>query len=315
MLFEDATLIRLADPATQAALFDQIALEQLVNAAYDVSATPIGGPFSAVFEELRLGVPVLPVSVADGTWGLQSTSERSTACFQIAGLGGTALTIDAFWRGFLVARTSAPASRIVDVFTNWPSTGQVDDEIGSAFNGLPANPAQLEQERRNRLIAKLKAGMSDADALSDAAFDAILRRLGVQNVNELFEEHQGVSLTEVVKVVIEEKPAPPPSPKALPIVAAVLIRDAIASLAKMLVDSRFIRERLEAEGMGRPEMPGFRVRQSVLVVWITADSVFDDDGWPGALAGDAPAVKRVRRRVAAGPWLAREGIGLNLQGA
>lgn len=310
MVFEDAVMIRLADPATQAAVFDQIALEQFLHAAYDTSVTPVEGPFSAVFEELRFGVPVLPVSVADGTWGLQSSSERSVGSFQIAGLSGAALAVDAFWRGSLVTRTSSTTGRIVDVSANWPSVFRVDEEIVAALGALPADPLLLEQERRNRLIVKLRAGVSDPDVISDVSFDAILNRLGVRTISEWLEEQHGVSLAGTVSVTMSEGIAPQPSPRALPIVAAVLIRSAVSSLAKLLVESRFIRERLESEGMGRPEVPGFRVRQSVLVIWITAESTFDDDGWPGALGGDSDVVKRARRRVAAGQWLAREGIGL-----
>jgi hypothetical protein len=167
-----------------------------------------------------------------------------------------------------------------------------------------------KQERRTRFLTRLKNGVSNAEAVSSAVFDAMLRRVGAASVSDLFERHRGVDVTGSVTVTLQETAVPPPSPKALPVAAAILVRGAAIALAKLLVDSRLIRERLEAEGMSRPEERQFRVRHNVLVIWVVQGALFDDDGWPGAGPGDSAAVRRIKRRTLAGQWLAREGIGL-----
>jgi hypothetical protein len=48
----------------------------------------------------------------------------------------------------------------------------------------------------------------------------------------------------------------------------------------------------------------------VLVTWVVPPDLFDDDDWPGATASMTNAQKRDARRLSAGRWLAREGIGL-----
>lgn len=310
MTFEDATLIRLADPAQRPGVFDEAALEQFLQAAYDTSLTPVGGPFSALFEEFRLGVPVLPVSTVDGSWGPQSGSERSAARLEVTGMSGPPLVVDAFWRGAVVTRTSAPSGVITEVVTSWPSTEEVDQEIIQSLNGLPANPAVLEQERRSRILVRLRAGMKNGAALTDSVFDSMLAQIGAGSVSEWFDRGRGVNLAGSVTITMEERPAPPPSPRALPVAAAVLVRGSVSPLARLLMESRMVRQCLESNGLARPEEPNFRALQSILVIWVIPESVFDDDSWPGAMPGDAAAAKRAKRRLAAGQWLAKEGIGL-----
>ena len=57
MNFVDSTLVRLATPATRRAVFDDVALRQLAEAAYDSDALALDGPFDAVFDEFSLGGP------------------------------------------------------------------------------------------------------------------------------------------------------------------------------------------------------------------------------------------------------------------
>ncbi|MBS0174567.1 MAG: hypothetical protein JSR64_11070 [Nitrospira sp.] len=310
MTFEDATLLRLAGPDTRAGVFDDTALEQLLNAGYDTLLNPVEGPFSAIFDDLRLGVPVLPVSVAEASWGSQTGSDRNVGTLQLAGFGAPPMIADAFWRGAIVTRTGAGSGRISEVSTAWPATDDIDEQIVAALGGLPANAAQLEQERRARFIAKLKAGMSDPNALTAEVFTSLLAHVGASSVSELFGRQRNVNLTGIVRIMIEALPAPPPSPKALPVAVAIIVRSVVTSLTQMLAHSRVMRERLDAEGMSRPEEPRFRILHNVLVAWVVPESIFDDDGWPGALPGDSAGVKRTKRRATAGQWLAREGIGL-----
>ena len=56
MNFVDSTLVKFADPATRTALFDDVALEQLLSAAYDTTTLNVGGPFTPLFDDVQLGL-------------------------------------------------------------------------------------------------------------------------------------------------------------------------------------------------------------------------------------------------------------------
>ncbi|WP_147457346.1 hypothetical protein [Micromonospora sp. CV4] len=60
MDFVDGVLVRLADPGTRAAVFDDASLAHLVEAAYDTEAMPVTPPYAAVFDELTLGFVAAP---------------------------------------------------------------------------------------------------------------------------------------------------------------------------------------------------------------------------------------------------------------
>ncbi|WP_165226774.1 hypothetical protein [Aquisphaera insulae] len=303
MTFADKVLIRLADPATRDAVFDAVALEQFASAAYDTSRVAIQGPYSAVFEELRLGVAVGRRGVAEGQWGRLGSSEKSAAEFQVSGLGGTGVLVDAIWRGFIVARANAPVGRITSVTTSHADLAAIDREIVAALGALPSDPVALGQERRQRLVARLKAAVSEPPIVTDELVDRLLSTAGAAGVNEFFDVASRGAAFEPVRVTFSEgPPPPPPSPRPLPVAAAVLVRDAGFGLAQLLADSRAVRDQLEADALGRADDPALRSRQGVLVVWIVPAALFLDADWPGANP-DA-------RRKAAGDWLAREGIGL-----
>lgn len=96
-----------------------------------------------------------------------------------------------------------------------------------------------------------------------------------------------------------------------PIAAAILVRPAGTSLATLLADTRAVRDQLDRLGLARPAGPELKPRRAAIVVWMLPAITFDDEGWPGgedmSLTSEA---RRERRRVDAGRWLAREGIGL-----
>jgi hypothetical protein len=303
MTFSDKVLIRLADPATRGSVFDAASLEQFASAAYDTSRVTLQGPYAAVFDELQLGVAVARRGVAEGQWGPLGGSERTTAEFQMTGLGGAGFLVDAVWRGFIVARTTAPIGRVESVTTARADVAAIDREIIAALGALPDDAAARGKERRDRLIARLRAAASEPQVVTDDLLDRLFSAAGAAGVNEFFDVSSRGAAFEPVRVTFDEgPPPPPPSPRPLPVAAAVLVRDAGFGLAQLLADSRAIREQLEAAAVGRADDPALHPRQGVLVVWIIPSAVFQDAGWPGA---DAAA-----RRKAAGDWLAREGIGL-----
>jgi hypothetical protein len=303
MIFADKVLVRLADPAARAGLFDDIALEQFAAAAYDTSRITLQGPYSAAFDEVQLGLAIPRRAIAEGQWGPIGTSEKTIAEFQMAGLAGASMLVDAFWRGYIIARTSAPTGRIAALTTTWPDPSAIDREIVAALGALPADPAVLETERRKRLIDKFKAAVSEPAVVTDDLIDRLLRAAHTTSVNEFFDRASRESAVGPVRITISEgPPPPPPSPKPLPVAAAILVRDVGFAVGQLLADSRMVREQLEAAAQGRPDDPTLHPLRGVLVIWIVPQAVFLDADWPGADAAE--------RRRAAGAWLAREGVGL-----
>jgi hypothetical protein len=236
MDYVDATLIRLADSASRGALFDNTALEQLLEAAYDTDALGVEGPYRAVFEELRLGFAVSRVASVDGVWCPVGSNERVEAQFKLSGLSEAGLIrVDALWRGQIVARASPATSRITDVAVEW------------------SEPVEAVHPGR-------------------------------------------------VQVALSEPPGGAATAMPLPIVAALLIRDAGFSVAQLLMESKMVREQLESAWVEKATPSEIKPRWSVLVVWMVPMGVFDDADWPGNTPDE--------RRGLAGQWLAREGIGL-----
>ena len=135
---------------------------------------PVQAPFQAVFDELQLGVAAPQLATANGTWNPVGGVERTEASFTIAGVGADSPRIDALWRGAVVARVD-------------PRPG--DDRVGrddlagdrhdrrrhrSDLGGLPVDPrATSSDERRLRLVERMRGRARPAGALDDAA----LRRL------------------------------------------------------------------------------------------------------------------------------------------
>jgi len=68
MDYTDSILVKLADSAQRGTIFDAASLGQMAAAAYDADAMGLEGPFSAVFDELRLGYSISPLATVDGSW-------------------------------------------------------------------------------------------------------------------------------------------------------------------------------------------------------------------------------------------------------
>lgn len=312
MNFVDTTLLRLADAGTRGALFDQLSLEHIAAAAYDLDAMPVDGPYQAVFEEVQLGFALPRVARLEGTWAGVGGREPVEARFDLVGAeSGGASDVTAFWRGSIVARPT-PANGVVSaVRTAWPRLGAIDDQIRAAMGALPADAAALEAARRAQLVADLKAAASDPDAITDALLGHWLEQIGAPSVGRLLADAGGSPLPGIVQVTYRPVDGgAPPTPRPLPLAAAVLIRDAGFSVSALLVESKRVRDELERLAVGRAVANDLRLRHPVVVVWVVPESVFDDDGWPGAAAGAAPAARRLARRTSAAAWLAREGIGI-----
>lgn len=114
MDFVDSTLIRLADEATRAGLFDDAALEAIAAAAYRVENLNLTGPFQALFETLQLGFAVDSIATLEGTWGPSSGSERIEAHLFLTGFGAP-IQVDALWRGAIRAQIQPANSHVTAV--------------------------------------------------------------------------------------------------------------------------------------------------------------------------------------------------------
>jgi hypothetical protein len=305
MNFVDFAFVRLAQEATRASVFDQDSLEQIVAAGYGADVTSLAGPYSGLFDEFQMGVAIPRRATVDGHWGPITGMERTEVQLALAGLGrSSTVRVDALWRGSVVARTAPANARIQQVMSSWPDTNGIDEEIIAALGSLPADPAALEHERRTRFLARVRASFSQPLAFDDARFDEWLQRIGAQSIGDLMARYHGQLLTGALQVAFTDPAATPASPKALPLSAAILIRDVPLSIAELLADSKMIRECLLDAGVERAPDPVLSRRAPLVVVWVVPSTVFDDADWPGA---DGPA-----RRLAAASWLGAEGIAVAL---
>jgi len=308
MNFEDSVFVRLADTTTRSPLFDQPALEQILAAAYDIQ---VQGPFNALFDQFEMGYALSQQGIIEGMWGGVGSPDRMQARLLTANLGGTPPgRIDALWRGAIVARVAPANSRITAAETRTPDLENIDADVVAALGALPGDPLLLEQERRQRVLARIRATLDQPDAFTENSFDRWLATVGAASTGDLLARFRMTAYSSAMRVAFAPSAPLAPTPIRLPITAAVLVRDsANLAIGQWLADSKTLAERLQNTGIETPHDPALRPRHAVLVIWIVPDTLFDDADWPGGGAGNA-AAQRAIRRAAAGTWLAREGIGL-----
>jgi hypothetical protein len=307
--FEDAVLVRLADPATRAVTIDADALELVARAAYDVDALSVQAPFTAVFEEFRLGVSADPPATLDGRWSRAGSGDHTELRLRLSGLGLASARVDALWRGAVVARGVPLTGTITGADVAWLDTAGIDSQIVADLGALPGDPAELEAERRSRWLARVRTVVSQPAAVTEDVLDRWLVRLGAESVSELVAAGGGGPVAGTVRLQFSAQDAELAT-VALPVTVLVLVRGAEGlSVASLLAESNSLRERLDALGLERPSATALPRRRAVVVLWVVPASVFDDNDWPGGNGPD-PAAKRAARRAAAGAWLADEGVAL-----
>lgn len=111
MIFTDRVLVRLADPASRAGLFDAPGLESIVDAAFDTAAMPVSPPFTPLFDEVTLGLATPPRARVEGAWSGRGGLDRTEIALHVDGLGDAARA-DVLWRGGVVVRTRTAMERI-----------------------------------------------------------------------------------------------------------------------------------------------------------------------------------------------------------
>lgn len=309
MDFVDATLIRLADPATRAAVFAQPVLEQIARTAYDADALALQGPFDALFDSFELGVSTSSVVHVEGT--LRDSSGGAApkeVRLEVSGLGSAVPgRVDALWRGSVVARTVPLDGRIATVRAE-VAADDIDARIIAADGALPTDRETLEAARRAQFAALLKQQLAQPELLEDAAIDRWLATTGAGSFSALVERNRGTMVPAVLKVGFTPPSGAAAAPRSLPIIAALLIRDAPIRIAELLVESKNVRDQLSDRGFEVPRETGLPARKPLMVVWVVPATLFDDEGWPGS--GATPAAKRADRSERAAQWLASEGIAI-----
>jgi len=296
----------MADPTTRGTLFDSETLEQMAVAAYGADTATLSGPYQPVFDEMIIGLSIPGRSTVDGWWNAGTTHNEGR--FIIAGMGRESIVrIDALWRGGIVARTTPATGKIIEEISQWPDPSGIDAEIVAALGSLPADPIAVEKERRGRFLARIRTALRQPDAFTDAIFDDWLRSVGAESVSDLMTRFRGVISTGTLRIRYSDPAAPPPSPRVLPITAAVLLRDQPISLAEMLSQSKMVGEHLREAGFERAREADTSTRAPILVVWMVPEKIFDDEDWPGGTTG-TDAEKRLLRRRATAAWLGPQGI-------
>jgi hypothetical protein len=302
MNYVDATLLKLADPAQRAGVFDDVAFAQLLSAMYDTTSLSVAGPYAGIFDTFELGLAVGRVGSVDGSWQAPDGSNRMDARFSLAGLfDPSPIRVDALWQGRISATVALPTSKITAVATQWPDPAGVDAKIVAALGALPADPVALEAQRRTQFMNEIEAAMKQPTALTDAAFDSLLHSAGARTVGDVMATG-GTARFAAAQLTFSDPGQPQPSVALVPMSAALMIADAGFSIADLLMQSKIVRRQLEPLGLGVTIDPAYPLRTPFLVVWVVPATVFNDAGWPGA----SPAL----RITAAGSWLAGEGIGL-----
>jgi hypothetical protein len=305
--FVDFTLVRLATPGARAGLFDDDALAAIVAGSYQDDVSTLSGPFSPVFDDVTIGVSVVPRTTVDGFWHGGST--RTEGRLEIAGIGrGGAVQVEALWRGSIVARAVPVTGALVAIETAWPRLDGIDAEIIAALGSLPDDPVALENARRAHLLSRLRAGMAQPDALDDAKFSTWLAEQGIESVAPLL-DGRGARAVTTLQLQYSDPAGVEQSSRDLPVTVAIMIRDAPINLSDLVCQSKLVIEHLTEAGLAHPRDPELDGTARIVACWIVPEKVFDDADWPGGTSGNA-SEKRLDRRRTAARWLAAEGIAI-----
>jgi hypothetical protein len=307
MDFEDGILVRLADPSTRDAVFDQDGLAAVAAAGYD--HPELEGPYTAVFEQVDVAVDVTPPARVEGTWQRLGDTVPVELRLTVSGRPETASAQPtALWRGAVVARVVAANTPVTAATAVPVDAFQVDAAVVGALGSLPSDPAELEAARREQLRAMLTTATGLSVLADDEQLSRWLELVGAGSVSAWLAVGSGERSPELVHVAFG-RGADATTPRRLPLSVAVLARGAPTSLAGLLADSALLRRRLEEGGYAPAPDPALRQRFPVVVAWVMPASVFDDADWPGGDTGSAEE-RRSARRAAAAAWLAERGIAI-----
>jgi hypothetical protein len=307
MHFVDKTLLAFSDPATVAVLFSDEALKAVISASYGLPAAGLIGAPEPRFDRLDFApfAGQAATEIAAEHHAIRRSDDPGPSA------SGLNPRIDVLWTGTITVSAAFPRAEIGVERVAVPDLSGIDADIPAP---APTDPSALEVARRAVLIARLKAGAQNADAVTETMVDSWLAQAGFTSVGEFLSRASAASVP-IRQFVLSFTPLPgtaAPAPASFPVSAAALIRDVTAPefrLADLLQASRAAQARLQLEGVapkpGGEALPPGRAA----VIWVVAAEWFDDSDWPGGTSGNA-AARRAARITRATGWLATQGIAL-----
>jgi hypothetical protein len=299
-----AMLLRLADPSVRGGLLDEEALLAVASVCYDIDASAVTGPTTAVYDRFDVAVPVTSEVVAAARLSKATEPVPWEITASLDGLVAPTPGADAVWAGSVVVRAAGGAGTIEEVKTSAPD---LDAAFAAALAGLP--PTATRQEVQAALRQAAKAGF--ATPLTDTELDALLAVVapGVADPRALGRAAGGRDLAETRLGISEPPDQSTAPPVALPVVVAFLVADAAAPPRQLLQSTAFARR--AARPYPVPAAPAGSPSRKVerCVCWVLPAAAFEDDGWPGG-AGGSPAQQRAARLAAARAWLATQGVAV-----
>lgn len=311
MDFADSILARLADEGGRAALFDSAGLRGLLQAGYNVDALGIEGAVSARFDSVQIGYRTRASVQVSGSWQGAADQSRMVVELEINGLAGVAASADALWVGALAARSAATSSPLESMSGQRVDLQGIDEDIRTANGELPADRSQLERQRRQRVIARVRSRLNDANGFDESGLDRWLGQLGVASAGDLLALRSDKLVESLQITFAAPASVAPTAPLTIfPVVVAVLVLDTGFSVRRALADTRSLQSAMASSDHGQPVDRGLRRRRDAVVAWLVPPATFDDGGWPGGVAGMSPVQLRDARRANAGAWLSSEGVGL-----
>ncbi|MFO0750680.1 MAG: hypothetical protein U1F43_34175 [Myxococcota bacterium] len=302
MEFSDAMFACLADSTRRASIFSDTVLADVAAAAYEADRMPLQGPYTAVFDNVALTPHLAPRAAGEVRWSQGDGSLRGDGSVRIDGLGDDGLRASALWRGAIIARANPAASRIETAEVAWPDLGALDAAVTARLGSLPLDADTLERERRAEVLTRIRATLTRPDAMDAARLDGLLRHAGTRSIAELLAPSSRRPAT--LRLTFSDPGGPAlASPIALPLAAAIFIRDAQArdfSLEALLALTKRAQARFEESGAEAPAAAALPRRQPIAAIWVVPAAWFDDAHW-----GSNDRTTNLR---AAARWLAAEGI-------
>ncbi|MFA7585136.1 MAG: hypothetical protein WCY11_02920, partial [Novosphingobium sp.] len=225
MNFADSTLLRLSSEPGRNALLGQDELADMVGTAFDAPNAGLQGAYGLSVDRLDIGIEIARTAHIDGSYTATPGALPGDIRLRIANLQlGEPLRIDTLWRGHLIARHRPQDDRIVAVAGGFTLL-DLDREIISDLGSLPAGAA-LENERRQRLLERLRTDAAQPNLIDDHVLDSILDASGAPDIAALLDAKGTGEVARLRLSFDAPAVAGAPVPIRLPITAAVLVRDA-----------------------------------------------------------------------------------------
>lgn len=310
MDFIDQVLVRLSDSSERDVILNEDSLKNILSAAYDINKSPVNGPYSAVYDEFVFGYIDFNVCRSEGKLSNYNNSEFTDVVLRFTDItGSNDVVTDILWRGSIVARSSASESVIDLVNFEWKSLSRVDASVIASNGSLPSDEVVLESERRSHLIDIIKENSTDPTVVTDSLLDRFLQSHNVASLSDLLEKSSEIYPANV-SVRFTDDQGVPPIAQQYPISGLIVICEDDFSIRDKLVKTKLLRERMQRAGIEKPEVKHLFPKNTLVIIWIVNEEIFDDQHWPGGDTGMSTAARRIARKTSAEKWLAEEGIGL-----